>query len=83
MSTAATRLRDTMHDWLDRIFEELDPGERPFSLGVGVSCGKERLLFSIADGESAVSKVVLTDAKAVAAAFAAGSVVVRSGEVPS
>ena len=74
MSTAATRLRDTMHDWLDRIFEELDPGEDPFSLGVGVSCGKERLLFSIADGESAVRKAVLTDAKAVARAFDTGSV---------
>ncbi len=81
MSTAATRLRDTMHDWLDRIFEELDPGEDPFSLGVGVSCGKERLLFSIADGESAVRKAVLTDAEAVARAFDTGSVDV--GDVPS
>ena len=80
MSTAATRLRDTMHDWLDRIFEELDPGEDPFSLGVGVSCGKERLLFSIADGESAVRKAVLTDAEAVARAFDTGSVDV--GDVP-
>ena len=81
MSTAATRLRDTMHDWLDRIFEELDPGEDPFSLGVGVSCGKERLLFSIAYGESAVRKAVLTDAKAVARPFDTGSVDV--GDVPS
>lgn len=83
MSTAATRLRDTMHDWLDRIFEEADPDQDPYALGVAFACGKEAMLISIADGEGEVRKAVLTDEARVAAAFTAGSVDASSGDVPS
>ena len=83
MTGTDARRRDILHDWLDGILSELGPGENPFSLGLGVSCGRERLLCYVVDGDTAVRKAVLTDGAAVAAAFTAGSVDVASEDVPS
>jgi hypothetical protein len=73
--------RNTIHDWLDRIFQELGPGEDPFSVGVGIECGDEWLLFSIVDGDTAVRRAVLTDPEAVRRAFDAGTADLASGDV--
>jgi hypothetical protein len=72
-----------MHAWLDRIFEELDPDQHPYALGVAVECGDEAMLVSIADGDEKPRKAVLTAEDEVAAAFAAGTVNVGSEDVPS
>jgi hypothetical protein len=79
--TAASDRRDELHDALDRMISELDPGADITGLGISAACGTERLLYSWVAGAGEIRTDLLTDPGAVERAFAAGSVNMASGDV--